>query len=249
MPANPAAPRSANPTAPDGFASTEWSLVLAASTEGGVALERLCRAYWRPVYVYIRTSGVARGEAEDATQEFFADMLRRDWLKVVDRERGSFRAFLRTSAKYFVANLRRHAEAQKRGGGAKAFALDAEECERELAQLTDPTPDPARLYEKNWARCVIDAALARLSAEQAQAGKGELFAQLKRYLLCAPGPGDYARIAASLGMSSGQVALAVHRLSRRFAEVVRAEIAATLADRDDIEAELRYLLQLVSAST
>jgi DNA-directed RNA polymerase specialized sigma24 family protein len=249
MPVTPAASRSASPPAPDGFASTEWSLVLAASNDGGIALERLCRAYWRPVYVFIRASGVPRGEADDATQEFFADMLRRDWLKIVDRERGSFRAFLRTSVKHFVANRHRSSMAQKRGGGERPIPLQAEECEHELSHLTDPNPDPAALYEKNWARCVIDAALARLSAEQEQAGKTEMFAQLKRYLLCAPGPGEYARVAASLGLPSGQVALGVHRLSRRFAEVVRSEVAATLADREDIEGELRYLLRLVSAST
>src|SRR5688572_20068257 len=91
---------------PDGFASTEWSLVLAASAEGGLALDRLCRAYWRPAYVYIRATGVERSEAEDATQEFFADMLRRDWLKIVDRDLGSFRAFLRSSVRLFLNNRR-----------------------------------------------------------------------------------------------------------------------------------------------
>src|SRR6185369_17292670 len=100
---------------PDGFASTEWSLVLSASTNSEPALDRLCRTYWRPVYVFVRASGVDRHEAEDVTQEFFADMLRRDWLKLADPERGSFRGFLRTNVRFFLGNRRRFDRAQKRG--------------------------------------------------------------------------------------------------------------------------------------
>ena len=245
MPAISGSSRSPDETA-DGFASTEWSLVLAASVNGGPALDRLCRAYWRPVYVYIRATGLPRSEAEDAAQEFFADMLRRDWLKLVDRERGSFRAFLRTSVKFFLNNRRRESQAQKRGGGQVAIPLDAEECEREIARYTDPSADPAMLYERSWAKCVVDAALARVAAEQTSAGNAERFAKLRPFLMTTPRPGEYGRIAAELGIASAQVAVLVHRLSRRFGEVIRAEVAATLVNRSDIEGELRELMRLVA---
>jgi hypothetical protein len=231
---------------PDGFASTEWSLVLAASADGGPALDRLCRAYWRPAYVYIRATGLPRNEAEDATQEFFADMLRREWLKLVDRERGGFRAFLRASVRQFLQNRHRYTHAQKRGGGEPVVPLDSEECERELLQRPAGQTDPAALYDESWANCVLQSALARLEAEHAKTGNTARFTQLRPYLTSAPKPGDYARIAENFRIPAGQVALQVHRLTQRFGEMIRAEIAATLADRCDVETELRYLLRLAS---
>jgi DNA-directed RNA polymerase specialized sigma24 family protein len=233
---------------PDGFASTEWSLVLTASTDGGPALDRLCGTYWKPVYVFIRASGLPPAEAEDATQEFFADMLRREWLKVVDRDRGSFRAFLRSSVRLFLQNRRRHQQAKKRGGGASLVPLDTAEGERELARLSSTRTDPCQHYESAWADCVVAAALERLGEEQQRAGKAALFAQLRPFLTAAPAPGDYGRVAADVGLAPGQVAVTVHRLSRRLAELIRAEIAGTLLDPRELETELRYLLQLAARS-
>jgi DNA-directed RNA polymerase specialized sigma24 family protein len=241
----PVRSRSSRPP-PDGFASTEWSLVLAASTEGGPALDRLCRAYWRPVYVYVRATGIAQHEAEDATQEFFAEMLRREWLRLVDRERGSFRGFLRSSVRLFLNNRRRRAGRQKRGGGETVVPLATGEFETELAGRIANHADPAVLYDESWADCVLQAALDRLSAEQAKAGNAEAFPHFRPYLTSQPAPGDYARLAETLGIPTGQIALRVHRLTQRFGEIIRAEIAATLADRGETETELRYLLQLAT---
>jgi RNA polymerase sigma-70 factor (ECF subfamily) len=229
-----------------GFGSTEWSLVLEASAEGGPALDRLCRTYWRPVYVYIRASGVPRDEAEDATQEFFADMLRREWLKLADRERGSFRGFLRSSTRFFISNWRRRAAAQKRGGGNVVISLDTEEFEREFEARPAESLDPAVLYDQSWADCVIDAAVDRLATEQKGVGKAQVFERLRAYLTQPATPGDYDRIAAEFTVSAGQVALWVHRLSRRFAEIIRVEVARTVTDQRDVEEELRHLLQLVA---
>src|ERR1051326_1759609 len=150
----PSPPVRAETPLPDGFGSTEWSLVLAASTDSGPALDRLCRAYWRPVYIYMRASGVDRMEAEDLTQDFFADMLQRDWLKRADPDRGSFRAFLRSSARLFLNNRRRVARASKRGGDKLPISLDAESVENKLSSQIAEQPDPAELYERSWAECV-----------------------------------------------------------------------------------------------
>ena len=248
MPTGTVTPRLPSCAVPDGFGSTEWSLVLAASNRGGLALDRLCRAYWRPVYVYVRATGLPRAEAEDATQEFFADMLRRQWLKLADRERGSFRAFLRTSVRLFRHNRRRTAHAQKRGAGEPPLSLDTETCEHELAARAAVETDPATLYERSWAECVLKAALARLDAEHAAADKRARFERLRPFLTAAPAAGDYERIARDLASTPGQIAVAVPRLSRRLGEMIRAEVAATLADRNEVEAELRYLLRIVSGA-
>jgi DNA-directed RNA polymerase specialized sigma24 family protein len=248
MPLSPAMRRSPRfePPPADGFGSTEWSLVLMASVDGGPALDRLCRAYWRPVYVFIRAAGLPRHEAEDATQEFFADMLRREWLKLADRERGSFRAFLRSSVRLFLNNRRRTASAQKRGSGEHQLPLDTAQCEAQLATCAIVTTDPAMLYEQSWADCVLKAALARLAAENATADKRTRFDRLRPFLTAAPAAGDYEQIARELEMTPGQVAVSVHRLARRFAEMIRAEIATTLSDRREVEPELRHLLRVVS---
>lgn len=246
MPADPSSPKPVEAVSTNGFASTEWSLVLAASAEGGPALDRLCRAYWQPLYIYVRAAGLSPSEAEDATQEFFTEMLRRDWLKLADRERGRFRGFLCSSVRQFLGNRRRVANADKRGGGAAPIPLDAQECEREFARKSHAGADPATLFDESWADCVLRASIERLSSEQSRAPGGGDFERLRPFLMCPPGPGDYARLGDELGVPSAKIAVRVHRLTQRLGDLIRAEVAATLVDRSELEAELRYLLRLVS---
>ena len=228
----------------DGFGSTAWSIVLAAAEDatGGAALDRLCRRYWRPAYTFARRSGLPRWDAEDATQDFFGHLLAGDWLKQADPNRGSFRAFLLTLLRNFLANRRRHEQAQKRGGALRAVALDTEECERDLAALVSVDVDPALAYERAWAACVLQSALERLAAEQTEAEDAVRFAALRPFLTQAPAPGDYDRLGQTLGLSRNRIAVTIHRLSRRFAELIRAEVADTLADRSQLDGELRGLL-------
>lgn len=230
---------------PDGFASTSWSLVLAAATEGGAELDRLCRAYWRPVYLYIRSSGFSASDAEDATQDFFADMLKREWLKDASHERGSFRAFLMTYLRNFQANRWRREHAQKRGAEAETISLDSADCEKVLAGLADTAGSATEIYERSWAGCLLQAALTRLEQEQPAAARMR-FQKFRPFLTLSPVPGDYARLASELELPKGQVALLIHRLSRRFQDLIRHEVAQTMIDRSDVEAELRYLLRVVS---
>lgn len=233
----------------DGFDNTAWSLVLAAgrAEDSGEALERLCRRHWRPIYIYIRGAGFRPADAEDATQEFFAYLLRKEWIKQADPARGSFRAFLLTLLRNFLANFRRGERAEKHRPIRQALSIDAAEGERELATLAATNADPARAYEAAWARGVLQSAWRRLADEQAAAGKTDRFEVLRPFVLQPPADGDYERLARTLGLRRGQVALLTHRLSRRFAELVRVEVTETLADRADLESELRHLLA-VSAS-
>ncbi len=221
-------------------------MVLEAGKEGGPELDRLCRAYWRPVYLYVRGSGLAASDAEDATQDFFADMLKRGWLKEANQERGSFRGFLITYLRNFLSNRWRHGRALKRGADSPTLSLDATESEQLFTSLADSGSDPVSLYEKSWAGTLLKLALERLEEEQAKGVHAARFEKLRPFLARSPKPGDYARLAAELGLSKGQVALVIHRLSRRFQDLIRIEVADTMLDRSDIEEELRYLLKIVS---
>jgi RNA polymerase sigma factor (sigma-70 family) len=228
------------------LAATDWNLIVTAASDSRGALDRLCRTYWRPVYLFVRASGVDRSDAEDDTQEFFADMFKQDWLKVVDQERGSFRAFMRARLRNFLSNRRRGERRLKRGGSQILMSIETEGLERELAAQPAAVADPAALYEKKWAATVLQSALAKLGDEEGKAGRSKRFESLRSFLIHSPSDGDYVRIGKILDLSRGQVAVLVHRLSRRFAELVRVEVGATLADPSQAQEELRHLLRSVS---
>jgi RNA polymerase sigma factor (sigma-70 family) len=232
----------------DGFDSTTWSLVLAAgnAADDGRALERLCGKHWRPIYVYARRSGLSPADAEDATQEFFIELLERDWLKKADPSRGSFRAFLLALLRNFLANRRRVNQAERRGGKATILSLDGVDAERELITLTVKVADPSQAYEASWANGVLHSAWDRLAREQEDAGKITVFESLRTYVTQTPAIGDYQRLSEKLGMRRGQIALLIHRLNRRFTELIRAEVADTLVDRSELDNELRFLLEVSS---
>jgi RNA polymerase sigma factor (sigma-70 family) len=232
----------------DGFGSTSWSLVLAAgkSEDGGPALERLCGKHWRPIYIFARRSGLSPSDAEDATQEFFMELFERDWLKKVDPSRGSFRAFLLTLLRNFLANRRRVSLAERRGGGATFLSLDGADGERELAALAVKIVDPSQAYEASWANGVLHTAWERLALEQKDAGKASVFESLRAHVTQTPATGDYQRLSDQLGMRRGQIALLIHRLNRRFTELIRAEVAETLVERSELDAELRFLHEVSS---
>lgn len=240
---NPA-PAASTSSVPDGFGTTCWSIVLAVAAPGRMrqdALDKLCRAYWRPVYVYARRRGLAVPDAEDAAQSFFAAMLGRGFFEKADPERGKFRAFLLTAFRHHLANLHETAQAQKRGGGATVIAIDAVEAEAELAWSAAAPLDPDAGFDRTWALTIMERAIARLEEEQAKAGRAAQFAAL-RHLLGAPaGAGEYDRLAQELGLARATVPVLVHRLTKRYRELIRGEIAETVATPTDVDAELRHL--------
>ena len=224
------------------FSATRWSVVLAAAGESSDALAALCRAYWYPLYAFLRRQGLSTHDAEDVTQGFFAHLLGKDALAHVDRAKGRFRTFLLASLKHFLADERDRAHAQKRGGGEAAISLDA--CEAEERYALEPRDElsPDRLFDRRWALAVIGQALARLGAEYAASGKGALFDALKAQLTAPGGGPSYAEIGAAFGMNEGAVKVAVHRLRQRYGAALRAEIAETVGTAEEVEAELRHLL-------
>jgi RNA polymerase sigma-70 factor (ECF subfamily) len=233
---------------PDGrhrFATTHWSLVLAAgrhaSPASREALATLCQTYWYPLYAHVRRRGHRAEEAQDLIQDFFAGLLEKGTLRVADRDRGRFRSFLLAALDHFLANARRRGRARKRGGQRLTLSLDFPVGEGRYAAepAHDITPD--RLYARRWALTVIDQALSRLRDEFARAGKADLLERLTPYLAGNADAEPYRELAARLDTTEGAVKVAVHRLRRRCGELLREEIARTVAGPDEVEEELRDL--------
>lgn len=226
------------------FATTRWSVVRAAQGDEAsrrAALEELCRAYWMPVYGYLRRRGQSPEDAEDLTQGFFVRILESDFLSRPDPAQGRFRGYLIGTLKRFVSDHLERQGALKRGGGAQFIEWDAENAERLYRDYDLPSFDPAAAYETSWALTLLARGLDRLEQEQVEAGKGRSFAVLKPFLGAAPAPGDYDQAAAKLGVARANVALQVHRLSHRYGELVRMEVAATVADPDEVADEMEAL--------
>jgi DNA-directed RNA polymerase specialized sigma24 family protein len=231
------------------FATTQWSMVLAAGDterpQARSALEKLCRAYWYPLYAYVRRKGYTAEDAQDLTQEFFARLLARNYLSVADRNRGKFRSFLLGSLEHFLAREWTKAHAQKRGGGQAPLSLD--ETAAENRYLLEPAHEltAEKIFARRWATTLLDQAMARLREECVANRKGELFAKVENFLSGEKGEASYADIAAALGMSEGAIKVAVHRLRQRYGELVRAEIAETVATPEEADEELNYLFAVL----
>lgn len=227
------------------FASTRWSVVLDArgdEAQRRPALELLCRTYWPPVFSYLRRRGHSAADAEDTTQEFFAHLIAGDFFDRPDPARGRFRGYLVGALRQFVGRERAHGAALKRGGQITFVDFSELDAEREFAAVAHPELDPSEAYELSWAVTLLDHAVRRLDDEQRAAGRATVFAALRPFLHSPPTPGDYERVAATLDTSRATVAVWLHRLTRRLAELVKLEVIATLENPDDAEQELRHLL-------
>jgi RNA polymerase sigma-70 factor (ECF subfamily) len=232
------------------FTTTHWSVVLAArQPEGGggaAALEALCRAYWYPLYAFIRRRGYAPAEAQDLTQAFFARLLEKDYLHAVDRSKGKFRSFLLAALEHFLANEWRNARAKKRGGAAVFVSLNDTKAEQQYANLSGPDLSPEKLYERQWATTLLEQVLIKLRAEFVAAGKANLFEELKIFLTGEKRAVSYAELAAKLQSTEAALKMAVSRLRQRYGELLRAEIANTVSRPEEIDEELHALFAALS---
>jgi RNA polymerase sigma-70 factor (ECF subfamily) len=226
------------------FRTTRWSLVQAAGSDGAearAALEALCRSYWYPLYAFARRGGAGHGEAEDLVQGFFARLVEKGWLADVAREKGRFRSFLLAALRHVAANERDRARAAVRGGGRERPAVDLAGAEERFAREPDRGRTPEEEFERAGALEVLRAAAARLETEYAASGRGALFDALKGELAGAPAP--HAEVAARLGMTSGAVKVAAHRIRERFGDALREVVADTVGSPAAVEAELGALLR------
>ncbi|MCP3978341.1 MAG: sigma-70 family RNA polymerase sigma factor [bacterium] len=232
------------------FATTEWSVVLAARDpeEPGFrsALSDLCRRYWYPVYAHVRGQGASADEAQDLTQGFFADLLERNALGCARPERGRFRAFLKTCLNNFLSNQRDRDRTRKRGGHVAMIPLEWDEAERlyELESRSDGD-DPARAFEKRWALTVLANTMERLRDEVRKSRRPETSLALLPCLTGDLGTMRYREVATELGLSESVVKVRVHRLRRRYGELLRSEIAGTLADPERADEEIRALFSAI----
>jgi RNA polymerase sigma-70 factor (ECF subfamily) len=235
----------AEPPPRPAFVTTHWSLVVSAgrndTPDARNALEKLCRAYWFPIYAFVRRQGHNPHDAQDLTQDFFARLLEKKYLAEADPARGRFRSFLLASLKHFLANEWDKAKAQKRGGGQVLIPIDvaAAETSGGLEPADDLTAE--KIFERRWALTLLEQVLRRLRAEYVRDGKENLFEQLKPTLTEASRSVRYAEIATRLGTTEGAVKVAVHRLRQRYREVLRAGIADTVAGPGEVEDEIRNL--------
>jgi RNA polymerase sigma factor (sigma-70 family) len=228
-----------------GFPPTRWSVVLHAAQSGSPdsekALANLCEAYWYPLYAYLRHQGHSPEQAEDLTQEFLARLVHKHYLDGLTQEGGKFRSFLLTALKRFLANERDREQAKKRGGGKVMIPMDANAEARYRRELIDQAT-PEALFERQWAFTVMDRVLARIQDEYTRLGKGKLFDLLQDCLPGADGQSSYAQAGAALQLKESSVRMAALRLRRRYGQLLREEIAQTVASPKEIEEEIRHLI-------
>lgn len=207
-------------------------------------METLCRAYWYPLYAYVRGSGRSPQDAQDLTQEYFTRLLARDWLRVVLPEKGRFRTFLLVTLKRFLTNEWHRDRAQKRGAGIPALSLDTAAAEQRFA--AEPPLAPDELYERRWAMTLLGESLERLQSEFTRAGREREFHTLKEWLTADRGGIPYAQIAAALGASEGAARVAVHRMRQRFRQFFRQTVAETVEGDGDVDLEVRHVVAVLS---
>lgn len=235
--------------------TTRWSVVLAAGREPSAnagtaareALAVLCQTYWYPLYAYVRRRGHDPDDARDLTQSFFLRLLDKNAIAGADPQRGRFRSFLLTALKNFLANEWKSASAEKRGGGRRVLPLSADfdSAERRYGREPADTLTPERLYERRWALTLLDAVLLELQNQYVQAGRGNLFEGLKPYLTGDASAPSHAETAAKLNLSEGATQVSIHRIRKKYRQMLRAHIEQTVESPDQVELEIRDLFQAV----
>jgi len=232
-----------------GFATTRWSLVVAAGarTEASEqALATLCQTYWYALYAYVRRSGYDVEHAEDLVQGFFVRLLDRELLKRAQPERGRFRSFLLASLKHFMINEYERAHAVKRGGGTALVTLDITAAEGRYALEPLDTLDPERLFERRWAQTLLRQTQVRLRTACVRSGKARLYEQLEPFISGDDDNVPYRQLAAALDTTEGAARVAVHRLRRKFRDLLREEIVHTVDDEGQVDEEMRFLLHALA---
>ena len=228
---------------PSRFPTTRWTLVVAAADpqrkEARSALVSLCETYWYPLYAYVRRRGYPAEQAQDLTQQFFMRVLEGRYLDRADPEKGRFRAFILTSLKFFLSDEADRDRAQKRGGGT-VLSLEISSGEERFQREPKHNETPERIFERRWALSVLERVMDKLRAEFEQQGRLDHFNRLKVFLLD-KGETPYAALAREMQSSEGALKVAIHRLRKRYRDLVRQEIAETVADPAQVESELRFL--------
>jgi RNA polymerase sigma-70 factor (ECF subfamily) len=237
-------------TAPRIFATTHWSVVMAAgegnSEPSRRALETLCETYWYPIYVYVRRKGYGPDDAQDLTQQFFAQLIAKQHLRRADRDKGRFRSFLLATLHYFLAREWCRAHRQRRGGHCQFISLDQQMSEERYRFEPVDSDTPEKSFQRQWAFTVLKQTMNALASECAETGKAHLFSEVKQLISGDRDGATYAAIGTRLSMTETALRVAVHRLRQRYGELLRAEIGQTVESEGEVEEEVRYLMRALS---
>jgi RNA polymerase sigma-70 factor (ECF subfamily) len=235
-----------NPGVPKVFATTHWSVVLAAAADPQCLQpwEKLCASYWYPLYAFIRRDGYNAHDAQDLTQEFLARLIHKKQLGGIESGRGKFRSFLLVTLKHFLSDERKRAGALKRGGNQVIVSFDQQEAESRYESEPVDASTPDALFDREWALAVLERVTDHLRQRYSERGRSALFAHLEPCLGGSRNPKSYAEISASLGLDEGTIKVAVHRLRKEFGTQLREEIAKTITDPVEIDAEIRDLIRM-----
>ena len=234
------------------FTTTSWSsldAIRSGTPQATEALENLCRKYWYPLYAYVRRVGNDAHDAEDLTQGFFQQVLEKNLLGGADRSRGKFRSYLLIALKFYLQNARAFRTAQKRGGGRILISLDDESPEARYVKEPSTEASPEKMFEQRWAMTILEHVQRQLQEDYEGRDKGDLFDALKGFLSETADMRDYNTVAERLGMKPNAVAVAVHRLRDRYRELVRVEVAQTVASPEDVDAEMQHFFTALSATS
>jgi RNA polymerase sigma-70 factor (ECF subfamily) len=218
----------------------------AGPTQSRMAMERLCQAYWQPVYAFIRRKGNDPDRSADLTQDFFALLLEPGALAAVTERKGKFRSFLMAACTHFLSNRRVYERALKRGGGRRLLSIDQPDAEDRLRREPFHEVTPERVFLRRWAATLLDRVLLQLQSEADAKGKSRLFDQIKPALLGSGLTVRYTQISAELGIPESTVKVAVHRYRTRYRELLREEIARTVDDPTEVEEEISTLIDALA---
>ena len=235
------------------FRTTLWTAILAAgdptNPDARPQLDRLVKAYWRPVYAYIRVFWKAPAEeAKDLTQSFFGKFIEKEYWSRLDPQRGSFRGYLKAALHHFLVDARKHDVVRR--AIDPVFSFDAAPGELERLAPASPDETPERAFEREWVRTLLESSIDDLRGRLERDGKSQYYEVFRIYSIDGlPGGGTpdaavptYREIGDKLGLKVSDVQNFLARSRRLLWQIVRERVREYVATEGELEGELKEIL-------